>query len=231
MLETLDLSACDQITDGGLKELGGLTRLQFLNLSSCDQVTDVGLNKIATLLQLQALDLSACDRVTDSGLRELRALTRLESLNLSAAGVALDGDKGVLVDEHLRTTNRRVFAAGDVTSLGVRFTHAADAMARVVLRNALFAGRATFDPLTIPRCTFTDPEVAAVGDTGPGNHEWHLDFRKPLRGICFGSLRTGPSNLIAQASLLRVLCRSLTYRQVERALVHGLLNAIGWSSS
>ncbi len=101
----------------------------------------------------------------------------VESLNLSVAGVALDGDKGILVDEHLRTTNRRVFAAGDVTSLGVRFTHAADAMARVVLRNALFAGHATFDPMTIPRCTFTDPEVAAVGDTGPGNREWHLDFQ------------------------------------------------------
>ena len=101
----------------------------------------------------------------------------VESLNLSAAGVALDGDKGVLVDDHLRTTNRRIFAAGDVTSLGVRFTHAADAMARVVLRNALFAGRATFDPRTIPRCTFTDPEVAAVGDTGPGNREFHLDFQ------------------------------------------------------
>ena len=101
----------------------------------------------------------------------------VESLNLAAAGIALSGDKGVLVDEHLRTTNRRIFAAGDVTSLGVRFTHAADAMARVVLRNALFAGRVTFDPMTIPRCTFTDPEVAAVGDTGTGNGEWHLDFQ------------------------------------------------------
>ncbi len=101
----------------------------------------------------------------------------VESLNLSAAGVALDGVKGILVDGNLRTTNRRVFAAGDVTSLGVRFTHAADAMARVVLRNALFAGRATFDSMTIPRCTFTGPEVAAVGDTGPGNREWHLDFQ------------------------------------------------------
>ena len=100
----------------------------------------------------------------------------VESLNLSVAGVALDGQKGILVDKYLRTTNRRIFAAGDVTSLGVRFTHAADAMARVVLRNALFAGRATFDPNTIPHCTFTDPEVAAVGDTGPGNREWHLPF-------------------------------------------------------
>jgi pyruvate/2-oxoglutarate dehydrogenase complex dihydrolipoamide dehydrogenase (E3) component len=100
----------------------------------------------------------------------------VESLNLSAAGVSFDGDKGVLVDEYLRTTNRRIFAAGDVTSLGVRFTHAADAMARVVLRNALFAGRATFDPTSIPHCTFTDPEVAAVGDTSSDNREWHLPF-------------------------------------------------------
>ncbi|MEO5656029.1 MAG: mercuric reductase [Nitrospiria bacterium] len=86
----------------------------------------------------------------------------VEGLGLEAAGVAYDGRRGVIVDEHLRTTNRRIFAAGDVCSPH-QFTHAADAMARVVIHNALFGGRSRADALIIPRCTYTDPELAHVG--------------------------------------------------------------------
>ena len=68
------------------------------------------------------------------------------------------------MDDHFRTTNRTVFAAGDVCSR-FQFTHAADAMARIVLQNALFPGRGKSSSLVIPRCTYTDPEVAAVGLT------------------------------------------------------------------
>jgi pyruvate/2-oxoglutarate dehydrogenase complex dihydrolipoamide dehydrogenase (E3) component len=84
-------------------------------------------------------------------------------LNLDAAGVAADARRGIQVDDGLRTTNPRVYAAGDVCSLGYRFTHAADAMARVVVRNALFPGRATASALAMPWCTYTDPEVGRVG--------------------------------------------------------------------
>jgi pyruvate/2-oxoglutarate dehydrogenase complex dihydrolipoamide dehydrogenase (E3) component len=84
-------------------------------------------------------------------------------LNLPAAGVAADEQDGVRVDDHLRTSNPRVFAAGDVCSLGYRFTHAADAAARLVIRNALFPSRGTASALTIPWCTYTDPEVGRVG--------------------------------------------------------------------
>ena len=66
------------------------------------------------------------------------------------------------VDDRLRTANRRIFAAGDVCS-AYRFTHAADFQARVVVQNALFPGRARASALTVPRCTYTDPEVAHVG--------------------------------------------------------------------
>jgi pyruvate/2-oxoglutarate dehydrogenase complex dihydrolipoamide dehydrogenase (E3) component len=62
----------------------------------------------------------------------------------------------------LRTTNRRIFAAGDVASR-FKFTHAADALARIVVQNALFFGRKRADRLVLPWCTFTDPEVAHVG--------------------------------------------------------------------
>jgi pyruvate/2-oxoglutarate dehydrogenase complex dihydrolipoamide dehydrogenase (E3) component len=83
-------------------------------------------------------------------------------LNLEAVGVAYDARDGVKVNDRLRTTNRRIFAAGDVCSR-FQFTHAADAMARIVLRNALFLGRAKASALVIPWCTYTDPEVAHVG--------------------------------------------------------------------
>jgi pyruvate/2-oxoglutarate dehydrogenase complex dihydrolipoamide dehydrogenase (E3) component len=83
-------------------------------------------------------------------------------LGLDAAGVALDPNGALRTDDHLRTTNRRIYAAGDVVG-GAQFTHLADAHARIVLRNALFPGNSKASALTIPSCTFTDPEVARVG--------------------------------------------------------------------
>ncbi len=85
----------------------------------------------------------------------------VEGLDLEAAGVEFD-KTGVKVDDRLRTSNRRVYAAGDICS-GYKFTHAADAMARIVLQNALFFGRKKSSALVIPWCTYTDPEVAHVG--------------------------------------------------------------------
>jgi len=69
-----------------------------------------------------------------------------------------------VVDDRLRTSNRKVFAAGDVAS-HYQFTHAADFLSRTVLRNALFFGRAKASDLVIPWATYTDPEVAHVGTT------------------------------------------------------------------
>ena len=87
----------------------------------------------------------------------------VESLNLAVAGIDAD-EHGVIVDDRLRTTNRRVYAAGDVCSR-FKFTHAADAMARIVIQNALFHGRRRATSLVIPWVTFTDPELAHVGVT------------------------------------------------------------------
>lgn len=83
------------------------------------------------------------------------------SLGLDAAGIEAT-DRGIVVDDHLRTTNRRVLAAGDVASR-FQFTHAADAMARIAIQNALFFGRKRVSALTMPWCTYTDPEIAHVG--------------------------------------------------------------------
>ena len=84
-----------------------------------------------------------------------------EGLNLDAAGVACS-HRGVTVDDRLRTSNRRIFAAGDICS-SYQFTHAADAMARIVIQNALFHGRRRASALVIPWATYTFPEVAHVG--------------------------------------------------------------------
>jgi pyruvate/2-oxoglutarate dehydrogenase complex dihydrolipoamide dehydrogenase (E3) component/uncharacterized membrane protein YdjX (TVP38/TMEM64 family) len=83
-------------------------------------------------------------------------------LGLEAAGVQYDPKKGVHVDDLLCTSNPRIFSAGDVCSR-YQFTHAADAMARIVIQNALFYGGAKVSRLTIPWCTYTEPEVAHVG--------------------------------------------------------------------
>jgi pyruvate/2-oxoglutarate dehydrogenase complex dihydrolipoamide dehydrogenase (E3) component len=85
----------------------------------------------------------------------------VEGLNLEAAGVKYD-KKGVTVDDHLRTTNRCIFGAGDIAS-PFHFTHAAEALGRVALQNALFFGRKRASGLVIPWCTYTDPEIAHVG--------------------------------------------------------------------
>jgi pyruvate/2-oxoglutarate dehydrogenase complex dihydrolipoamide dehydrogenase (E3) component len=84
-------------------------------------------------------------------------------LGLEAAGVQ-HGPHGVEVDDHLRTSNPRIYAAGDICSR-FKFTHAADALARVALQNALFFGHKKASALVIPWCTYTAPEVAHVGLT------------------------------------------------------------------
>jgi pyruvate/2-oxoglutarate dehydrogenase complex dihydrolipoamide dehydrogenase (E3) component len=89
-------------------------------------------------------------------------IPNVTGLNLEAAGVDYDVIAGVATDDFLRTTNRRIYAAGDVT-LAHAFTHTADASARIVVRNALLRGRARVSALTIPWCTYTDPEIAHVG--------------------------------------------------------------------
>ncbi len=83
-------------------------------------------------------------------------------LNLEAAGVDYDTTTGIRVDDFLRTSNPRIYAAGDAC-LEHKFTHTADESARIVVQNALFLGRRRLSALTVPWCTYTDPEIAHVG--------------------------------------------------------------------
>ena len=98
----------------------------------------------------------------DAILTGIGRVPAVQGLNLEAAGVAYDAEAGVHVDDFLRTSNPRIFAAGDVC-LAHQFTNTAAASARIVVRNALFLGRQRMSALTIPWCTYTDPEVAHVG--------------------------------------------------------------------
>ena len=102
-----------------------------------------------------------CDEVVDRLLVAVGRAPNVENLGLEAAGVAFT-KQGVQVNDRLQTTQPDIYAAGDVCS-PYQFTHAADFMARIVIRNALFFGRATAGALTIPWCTYTEPEIAHVG--------------------------------------------------------------------
>jgi pyruvate/2-oxoglutarate dehydrogenase complex dihydrolipoamide dehydrogenase (E3) component len=86
---------------------------------------------------------------------------RTAGLGLDAAGLALDDSGAVAVDDALRTSNPRVWAAGDVTGPPY-FTHVAGVHGSLAASNAVLGLRRTVDPV-VPRITFTSPEVASLG--------------------------------------------------------------------
>jgi pyruvate/2-oxoglutarate dehydrogenase complex dihydrolipoamide dehydrogenase (E3) component len=86
----------------------------------------------------------------------------VEDLGLEAAGVRYDAARGVRVNDYLQTTNPLIYAAGDVC-MNWKFTHAADAAAKIAVTNALFLRTQKLSSLVMPWCTYTDPEVAHVG--------------------------------------------------------------------
>ncbi|QDT38691.1 mercuric reductase [Stratiformator vulcanicus] len=110
-------------------------------------------------------------------------------LNLNAAGVEFDERQGIQVSDRLQTSNSRIYAAGDVASK-YKFTHAADFLARTVIRNAFFWGRGKASALTIPHATYTSPELAHVGlteseavENGPAIRTFRQEFSDIDRAI------------------------------------------------
>ena len=102
----------------------------------------------------------------------------VESLNLEAVGVEYDERRGVRVNDNLQTTNSKIFAAGDIC-MNYKFTHAADAAARIVIKNTLFSpfglGKAKLSDLVMSWVTFTDPEIAHVGMYEDEAHAKNID--------------------------------------------------------
>ncbi len=137
----------------------------------------------------------------------------VEGLELGVGGVAYDSG-GVKVDDRLRTTNPRVFAAGDVCSR-YKFTHTADALARIVIRNSLFFGRARASALTVPWCTYTTPELAHVGLN---------EAEARARGLAVETLRlqledVDRARLDGDEGLLKVILKKGTDRILGATLV------------
>ncbi|KAI0560228.1 Pyridine nucleotide-disulfide oxidoreductase [Gracilaria domingensis] len=154
-------------------------------------------------------------KVSDEGYEEIRMVTEeegerkeylfdamlvatgrkpnVDSLNLKKAGVEYDNKRGLKVNDMLQTTNPKIYGVGDVCS-AYKFTHAADFMARMVIRNALFFGKDRMSNLLIPYATFTEPEIAHVGlyesdmkEKGIRYKTFEKHFDDNDRAICDGT--------------------------------------------
>src|SRR5690606_20963076 len=97
----------------------------------------------------------------------------LDGLQLDRAGVRTDRN-GIVTDRSLRRSNRRVYAVGDVAGRG-QFTHLAGAHAALVVRRAIFGLPVEADALQVPRVTYADPELAAIGLTEVEARKVHGD--------------------------------------------------------
>jgi len=109
-------------------------------------------------------------------------------LGLDKVGVEVDQRGFIVTNSKLRTSNSRIYAAGDCTA-ALQFTHHADAQARALVQNTLFAPTAGVDGLVVPHCTYTKPEVASVGENpeslrsrGQAFDEYRFDFEELDRG-------------------------------------------------
>ncbi len=111
-----------------------------------------------------------------------------DTLALDAVGVKTNERGMIVTDSKLRTSNKKIYAAGDCTAQ-LQFTHHADAQARAVIQNTLFAPTAAVDGLVVPHCTYTKPEVASVGQlpaqlkqAGTAYDTYKFDFTELDRG-------------------------------------------------
>ena len=153
LLDREDADAAEIIQAGFIKE-----GIDLILNSNTKEVEAVDGNKI---IRFQAAGYRV-SVVVDEILVAAGRAPNVEHLNLEAAGVQYDNRSGVVVNDYLQTTNPDIFAAGDIC-MNYKFTHAADAAARIVIQNALFRKSKRLSALTIPWCTYTDPEIAHVG--------------------------------------------------------------------
>jgi pyruvate/2-oxoglutarate dehydrogenase complex dihydrolipoamide dehydrogenase (E3) component len=155
----------------------------------------------------------------------------VEGLGLEQAGVTYDRN-GVTVDDRLRTSNPRIFAAGDIASR-YKFTHMADALARIAIQNALFLGRVRASALTVPWCTYTDPEIAHVGLYEQEARDQHIPVRTILqefRGVDRAMLDGEPEGFVkvhVRAGTDRVLGATIVARHAGEMISELTLAMVG----
>ena len=111
----------------------------------------------------------------------------VDGLNLEKAGIAYD-KKGIKTNKRMQTSNRHIFAAGDVVG-PYQFTHTAETMASVIIQNMIFKIPKKINWNVVPWVTFTDPELAKFGvspeeakDAGADVIEF--DMKELDRAIC-----------------------------------------------
>lgn len=129
-----------------------------------------------------AIEVHATDGRVFKGSHLLMAVGRksnMDKLNLEAAGIETHRT-GITVDDSLKTTNKRVYAIGDVAG-GLQFTHVAGYQAGVIIRSALFGLPAKQSTKHIPWATYTDPELAQVGHTEAQARKEHGDKLEVVR--------------------------------------------------
>lgn len=143
---------------------------QLLSLSLARDGVDTRLNTIVRGVRLEngakiletTNDDNEYEIAADEILVSVGRIANVEELNLEAAGVKSNTGDGILVDDFLRTSNKRIYAAGDVCSPN-KFANVAEATARMAVQNAFGSRRRRVSRLTIPWCTYCDPEIAHVG--------------------------------------------------------------------
>lgn len=146
------------------------------------QVSARGAEKVVEVRDAQGIR----EIVVDEILVAVGRAPNVQGLNLEAAGIVYNTRKGITVDAGMRTSNSRVYAAGDVTG-GYLFTHAAARQARTAVRNMLFPSQSRVDERVTPWATFTEPEVAHVGLTEAEARQQHGDdvqvYTQPMTGV------------------------------------------------
>ena len=144
--------------------VAGAMRRDCVHIENAAQVEHVAHDGVEFRVSLR-VDGKSSQLTCDALLVATGRTPNLNGLQLEKGGVAYS-EKGIIVNDRYRTSNKAVFAIGDISS-ALQFTHVADAQARFAVANALFfgIGGGKNSALVVPRVTFTTPELAHVGMT------------------------------------------------------------------
>ncbi len=237
LLDREDVDAADLIKQSFLQD-----GLHLFLSSTVQRVEQMDVGKII-YYQHQGMEKTV---VVDEILIGAGRSPNVEGLNLETVDVKYDRS-GVIVNDYLQTTNPRIYAAGDIC-MHWKFTHAADAAARIVIRNALFApfglGRSKLSSLVMPWVTYTDPEIAHVGlyeteahAKGIETETIHIPFQEVDRALTDGEtngfvkvlLRRGSDRILGATIVARhagEMISEVTFAMVKKQGLKALSQVI-----
>ena len=162
--------------------------VKFYLGAAVERASETGEKKSVTL---RLGDGASVTLTADTVLVSMGRAVNVQDLWLDAAGVEFDR-KGITVNARLRTSQKHIFAAGDVSG-GYQFTHAAGYEGGIVVSNAVFHLPRKVDYTWLPWCTYTDPELASIGlneraakDAGLDYSVWTEAFQDNDRGLAEG---------------------------------------------